>query len=51
MKNTYELKTIETAGGVVEILEMITPEGVISTIPIDENNADYQRYLNAKDAN
>jgi hypothetical protein len=43
MKNTYELKT-STFGD--DYLEMTTPEGVVSFVPMDEANADYQAYLN-----
>ena len=46
MKNTYELKTIETPVGSIEVLEMTSPDGTISTVPMDEANSDYQRYLN-----
>jgi hypothetical protein len=46
MKNTYELKTIETPVGSIEVLEMTSPDGTISTVPLDEGNSDYQRYLN-----
>jgi hypothetical protein len=46
MKNTYELKTIETPFGSIEVLEMTSPDGTISTVPMDEGNSDYQRYLN-----
>jgi|688.fasta_scaffold1203868_2 hypothetical protein len=46
MKNTYTLKTIETLSGSIEILEMISPNGTISTVPLDPANSDYQRYLN-----
>jgi hypothetical protein len=43
MKNTYEIKT-DIFG--VDYLEMITPDGVVSFVPIDPANSDYQRYLN-----
>jgi hypothetical protein len=46
MKNTFQLKTIETSSGPIEILEMISPDGTISTVPMVEGNSDYQRYLN-----
>jgi len=46
MKNTYKLKTIETSSGLTEILEMTAADGTISTVPMDESNSDYQRYLN-----
>ena len=42
MKNTYELKT-NIFGQ--DYLEMTTPDGVMSLVPIDPANADYQRYL------
>ena len=42
MTNTYELKT-NIFGQ--DYLEMTTPDGVISFIPMDPNNADYQAYL------
>lgn len=46
MKNTYELKKIDTPNGSFEVLEMTSPDGTISTVPMDEANSDYQRYLN-----
>jgi hypothetical protein len=49
MKNTYQLKNIETASGTIEILEMTSPDGTVSTVPMDESNLDYQRYLNPID--
>jgi len=50
MKNTYELKTVETSSGPVETLEMTSPDGTISTVPISEDNADYQEYLASLEA-
>jgi len=47
MTNTYELKT-NIFGQ--DYLEMTTPEGVMSLVPLDPSNADYQRYLNPDDA-
>ena len=49
MKNTYEIKVIEVTDGTVEILEMTSPDGVISTVPMDEANSDYQAYLASLD--
>jgi hypothetical protein len=43
MKNTYEVKT--NAFG-EDYLEMTTPDGVVSFVPMSEGNSDYQRYLN-----
>jgi hypothetical protein len=43
MKNTYETKT--DAFG-VDYLEMTTPDGVISFVPMVAGNADYEAYLN-----
>jgi hypothetical protein len=42
MKNTYELKT-NIFGQ--DYLEMMTPDGVMSLVPIDPANSDYQHYL------
>ena len=42
MKNTYELKT-NIFGQ--DYLEMTTPDGVMSLVPIDPANSDYQAYL------
>jgi hypothetical protein len=50
MKNTYQLKTIETLSGSIEILEMTSPDGTISTVPMNPANADYQEYLNPSEA-
>lgn len=43
----YELISVETSLGLglVEILQMTDENGVISTIPIDPANSDYQAYL------
>ena len=43
MKNTYELKT-NIFGQ--DYLEMTTPDGVMSLVPMDPANSDYQAYLN-----
>ncbi len=43
MKNTYEVKT-DALG--VDYLEMTTPDGVVSFVPMVAGNADYERYLN-----
>ena len=40
--NTYEIK--QTIDG-MDYLEMTTPDGVISFVPTDSANSDYQRYL------
>jgi len=41
--NIYKLKQ-DISGN--NYIEMTTPEGVVSFVPIAEGNADYQRYLN-----
>ena len=41
--NTYELKT-NVAGE--DYLEMTTPEGLVSFVPMVAGNADYEAYLN-----
>ncbi len=46
MKNTYELKNIETSDGIIEILEMTDSNGVVSTVPMVAGNSDYEAYLN-----
>jgi hypothetical protein len=46
MKNTYELKNIETSDGIIEILEMTDSNNVVSTVPMVAGNADYEAYLN-----
>lgn len=33
-----------------DTLQRIDPDGKVWSIPMDENNADYQRYLNPDDA-
>lgn len=43
MKNTYEKKT---DGFGVDYLEMTTPDGVVSFVPMVAGNADYEAYLN-----
>lgn len=42
MKNTYAIKQ-DISGN--DYLEMTTPEGVVSFVPMDESNSDYQAYL------
>ena len=42
MKNTYKVKT-DIFG--VDYLEMTSPDGVVSFVPMDESNSDYQAYL------
>ena len=42
MKNTYEIK--QTIDG-TDYLEMTTPEGVVSFVPMIPGNRDYQVYL------
>ena len=42
MKNTYEIK--QTIDG-TDYLEMTTSEGVVSFVPMDPANSDYQAYL------
>ena len=43
MKNTYKIKT-DIYG--VDYLEMTTPQGVVSFVPMVAGNADYEEYLN-----
>ena len=43
MKNTYKIKT-DIYG--VDYLEMTTPQGVVSFVPMVAGNADYEAYLN-----
>ena len=45
MKNTYEIKQIETLDGLIEVLEMTSTGGTTSTVPMAEGNRDYQEYL------
>jgi hypothetical protein len=40
--NTYEIK--QTIDG-IDYLEMTTPDGLVSFVPIDPANSDYQAYL------
>lgn len=47
MKNTYEMK--KTIDG-TEYLEMTTPDGIVSFVPMDPANADYREYLNPSEA-
>ena len=47
MKNTYEKKT---DGFGVNYLEMTTPDGVVSFVPMVAGNADYDSYLNPEAA-
>lgn len=44
MKNTYEIK--QTIDG-TDYLEMTTPEGVVSFVPMIPGNADFEAYLEA----
>ena len=46
--NTYKIK--KTADG-TDYLEMTSSDGVISHVPMDEANSDYQRYLNPEQDN
>lgn len=41
--NSYEIKQ-DISGN--DYLEMTTPEGVVSFVPMVEGNADYEAYLN-----
>jgi hypothetical protein len=43
MKNKYEIKTNPFGE---DYLEMTTPDGVVSFVPMVAGNADYERYLN-----
>jgi len=43
--NTYEIK--QTIDG-TNYLEMTTPDGVVSFVPMVASNADYEAYLNPK---
>ena len=43
MKNTYEKKTNDFG---IDYLEMTSPEGVVSFVPMVAGNADYEAYLN-----
>ena len=47
MKNTYEKKT---DGFGVNYLEMTTPDGVVSFVPMVAGNADSDSYLNPEAA-
>jgi hypothetical protein len=41
--NTYEVKqSIDNTN----FIEMTTPEGIVSFVPMVDGNSDYQRYLN-----
>jgi hypothetical protein len=42
MKNKYEIKS--NAFG-VNYIEMTTPDGIVSFVPMVEGNSDYQAYL------
>jgi hypothetical protein len=48
MKNTYEVKT-NLFGQ--DYLEMTTPDGVVSFVPMVAGNADYEAYLNPEASN
>ena len=41
--NTYEVK--QSIDG-TNFIEMTTPEGIVSFVPMVDGNSDYQRYLN-----
>ena len=41
----YKLKKVESSFGEIESLEYTDENGIISFIPIDQSNSDYQRYL------
>ena len=43
--NTYEIKQ-DISGK--DYLEMTTPDGIVSFVPMVPGNADYQAYLNSK---
>jgi len=43
--NTYEIKQ-DISGN--DYLEMTTPNGVVSFVPMVQGNADYEAYLNPK---
>ena len=43
MEYTYEIVTTELGG---QALKRTDDNGVVSWIPMDESNSDYQRYLN-----
>jgi len=45
MKNNYIKRTNDFG---IEYLEMISPEGVVSFVPMVAGNADYEAYLNPK---
>ncbi len=45
--NTYEIK--QTIDG-VDYLEMTMPDGVLSFVPLDPANSDYQEYLKTLEA-
>ena len=45
MSVTYQLKKIELQQGEIEVLEMTDSNGVVSNVPIDPLNSDYQKYL------
>ncbi len=43
--NTYEIK--QTIDG-TDYLEMTTPDGLVSFVPMVAGNSDYENYLNPK---
>ena len=43
MKNTYKVITNDRGDSYIE---MTTPDGVVSFVPMVDGNADYQAYLN-----
>ena len=46
MKYTYEIIETETLSGIVETIKRTDENGLVSWIPLDPANSDYQRYLN-----
>jgi hypothetical protein len=47
MKNTYQIKQ-DIEGN--DYLEMTSPDGVVSHVPMVEGNSDYHAYLNPNEA-
>ena len=45
--NTYEIK--QSIDG-TNFIEMTTPEGIVSFVPMVDGNSDYQTYLNSEAA-
>jgi hypothetical protein len=46
MKYTYQIEIAELSK--TEILKRIDENGVVSFIPMDKANSDYQKYLNSE---